>query len=194
MAASPELQQLLAMSRDRAAYQNPLFQSVTQMAYAGLPDYARKGTQLSGTLSNQAPPAQASGGMNPALAGALGGLGGAALNSLGPNGNALGALIDGIKKLLSHNSSNPYGASGVTGVGGVGGKYLPSYDPFSNDPFSGWGGEGGVNTVRDPSGGSGVGPGMQGYYEWLRNQPGQSGGSDVNGGGANNWGDWWGHE
>ena len=134
MAAPPELQQLLAQSRDRVAYQNPLFQAVTQMAYGGLPTYARQGTQLSGTLSNQvpaiAPPS--GGGMNPLLAAGLGGLGGAALNSLGPNGNALGALIDGIKKLFGHggNPSNPYGNT----------TYSNHYDPFAfdpNDPLSG---------------------------------------------------------
>jgi hypothetical protein len=101
MADIPELQQLLAMSCDRASYQNPLFQAVTQMAYSGLPTYARQGTQLSGSLSNVAPPAQASGGMSPLLAGGLGALGGAALNSLGPQGNMLKAIIDGLKKLIA---------------------------------------------------------------------------------------------
>jgi hypothetical protein len=105
------------------------------MAYQGLPTYARQGTQLSGTLSNQAPPPAPSGGMNPALAGVLGGVGGAALNSLGPNGNALGALIAGLKKLFAHRggsgAQSPYGGGGIGDQGPVQGGW----------PFGG----GGVN-------------------------------------------------
>lgn len=130
MADNPELQRLLAMSVDRTAYQNPLFQAVSQMAYAGLPTYARQGTQLSGTLSNQPPAAQApGGGIGPGAAGILGGLGGAALNGLSGGGGPLKALIDGIKKLLSHNSANPYGKTSISN------NYDPQfYDP--NDPFA----------------------------------------------------------
>lgn len=185
MAAPDELQQLLALSRDRVAYQNPLFQAVTQMAYSGLPIYARQGTQLSGSLPNAIPAiAPRSGGMSPATAGLLGGLGGAALNSLGPNGNALKALIDGIKKLFSHQQ-------GIQGNKPFGGGITPSANPYNpNDLFLGWPNQPGsargltpnVTTSEiygfpsfptfppsmngypsDPSAGSGVGPGMQGF-------------------------------
>ena len=160
MASPPELSQLLAMSRDRTAYQNPLFQAVTQMAYGGLPTYARQGTQLSGSLSNQAPPAPTSGGgMNPLLAGGLGALGGAAANSLGPGGNALGALIKGLKRLFGGGGRDtvqgdePFGGGGLPGMGS---NFLPNNSlmfPFGMD----WRGP------SDPSGGSGIGPGMQQY-------------------------------
>jgi hypothetical protein len=194
--AAPELQQLLAMSRDRTAYQNPLFQAVTQMAYGGLPSYARQGTQLSGTLSNVAPPALASSdGMSPLTSGLLGGLAGAGLNALGPNGNALGALIDGIKKLLAMRNQAPpiqgnkpiAGLNGPTGLP-IGNLYDPSkYFPgWPNQPASERTLRPGVTTDEifglpsmpfpdfgfpsapmgyptDPSGGTGVGPGMQGF-------------------------------
>jgi len=200
MAAPPELSQLLAMSRDRTAYQNPLFQAVTQMAYGGLPTYARQGTQLSGTLSNQAPPAaaQSGGGMNPALAAGLGGLGGAALNSLGPNGNALGALIDGIKKLFGGNPSNPYGK---TTFGPAQGTGLQSYNPFEANPNTGmpydWNG-----FPTDPSGGSGQGPGMQGLdnsglddaFRRMLEAGGLGGPSQSGGGEPTMPPDWWGNE
>jgi len=199
MADIPELQQLLAQSRDRVAYQNPLFQAVTQMAYSGLPTYARQGTQLSGTLSNQAPPmpAPSGGGINPALAGGLGALGGMALNKLGPQGDMLGALIDGIKKLLATKTrpiqgNKPYPGGALTGGG------QPAMYPFPGmagneglDPNRWPGGNPNVSTEEtfawpndvlndpmflnsqsngmpnDPSGGSGVGPGMQGFRNGL---------------------------
>jgi hypothetical protein len=148
MADIPELQQLLAMSRDRTAYQNPLFQAVTQMAYSGLPTYARQGTQLSGSLSNVAPPAPASGGgMSPLLAGGLGALGGAALNSLGPQGNMLKAIIDGLKKLIAARhgrtiqGNKPYPGGALTG-GGQPALY----------PFPGMAGNQGMDPNRWPGG------------------------------------------
>lgn len=188
MAAPPELQQLLAQSRDRTAYQNPLFQAVTQMAYRGLPVYAREGTQLSGTLSNQAPAVapQSGGGMSPLTSGILGGLGGAALNSLGPNGNLLGAAIDGLKKLFGHRDqgvqgNRPYGGGAQTGPGMS--QNLPNdalMFPFGYD----WTGP------QDPSQGTGVGPGMQRYYDWLATQGGGEDSSDQ----YSNPEDWWGNE
>ena len=195
MAAPPELSQLLALSRDRTAYQNPLFQAVTQMAYGGLPTYARAGTSLSGSLSNQAPPmpAPGGGGISPLTSGILGGLAGAGLNSLGPNGNMLGALIDGIKKLLATKTrpiqgNRPYPGGALTGGGqpalypfpgmagneGMDPNRWPGGDPsvttdeiyaypndVFNDPMF-------LNSIsngmpNDPSGGSGVGPGMAAF-------------------------------
>src|SRR5262245_44604637 len=124
MATPPELQQLLSESVNRNRYQNPLFQAVTQMAYRGLPMYAREGTSL-GSLGPAAPiqPQQDNGGGIPDWAKMLGaGLGGAALNSLGPGGNALGALMQGLKKLFHRNDgksvqgNKPYsGPNGPTG-------------------------------------------------------------------------------
>lgn len=185
MADNPELQQLLAMSRDRTAYQNPLFQAVTQMAYRGLPTYAREGTQLSGTLSNQAPPAQGSGGggMNPLLAGGIG----AGLGALAGNGNALGALIEGLKKLFGHGGRNtvqgdsPYGGGALTGPG-FDPNGFTGWDPSVSDPsgnpylLSDPGFYTGMS-VNDPSGGTGIGPGMQAFR--------QSGGSETP------TGNWW---
>lgn len=222
MAAPPELSQLLAQSRDRVAYQNPLFQAVTQMAYAGLPTYARQGTQLSGSLSNVAPlaPTPTPGGIGPGTAGILGGLGGAALNALGSGGSggggALGALISGIKKLLASKpttvqGNKPYPGGALTGGGqpalylfpgmagneGIdpnrwpgGGPSVTTNESYGfpndilNDPYF-------LNSLsngmpNDPSGGSGIGPGMQDFYDWLKQQGG--------GGGMGDQGpldDWW---
>lgn len=175
MATPPELQQLLAQSRDRTAYQNPLFQAVTQMAYNGLPTYARQGTQLSGTLSNQAPPVapQGGGGSDLAKMLAAGGAGALAGNALS-GGNALGALIAGLKKLFGHGGRDtvqgdqPYGGGALTGPGfdpnGFMGWDASVSDPQGNpylpsDPGFYVGG----GMPMDPSGGSGVGPGMQAF-------------------------------
>lgn len=168
MADSPELQQLLALSRDRTAYSNPLYQAVTQMAYRGLPTYAREGTNLSGTLSNQAPPASGGGGMNPALAAALGASGMGALDALmgGKNGGSLPIqqLINGLKKLFGGGQDTvqgdkPYSGGALTGPGFdnsfAGWGDLPSSDPFADF--------GPMSYPSDPSGGTGVGPGMQAY-------------------------------
>jgi hypothetical protein len=198
MAAPDELQQLLALSRDRVAYQNPLFQAVTQLAYSGLPTYARQGTQLTGSLNNAIPAIAPRSGMSPATAGVLGGLAGAGLNSLGPQGNMLKALIDGVKKLIAARhartiqGNKPYPGGALTGGG------QPSQYPFPGmagnegmDPNRWPGGGGSVTTdeifswpndvfndptflnsqsngmPNDPSGGSGIGPGMQGFRGGL---------------------------
>ncbi len=138
MAAPPELQQLLALARDRTAYQNPLFQAVTQMAYQGLPTYARSGTSL-GSLAPGVPgimPQDGGGGPGSLTSGLLGSLGGIALNSLG-GGNALGALISALKKLFLHQQATvqgnrPYG--GGTGLT-TGNPGLPSFLGWA-DPSS----------------------------------------------------------
>lgn len=200
----PELQQLLSESVNRSRYQNPLFEAVTQMAYRGLPTYAREGTSL-GQMGPAAPiavPGAGGDGGVPDWLKMLGaGLGGAALNSLGPNGNALGALIDGIKKLFGHGQSRgvqgnkPYGGGALMG----GGQEYPGFlgwdqnysDPLGNpylisDPgfWANWNG-----MPNDPSGGTGVGPGMQDYY-------GNGGSGDYygGGGGAQPAEDYWGEE
>ena len=183
MAADQEIAQLLALSRDRTAYQNPLFQAVTQMAYRGLPTYAREGTQLSGSLSNQIPQtSQSGGGMNPALAAALGAGGMGALDALmshGGSNNAVGALIEGLKKLFGHRGGNgsvqgdePFSGGALTGPNTLFSGYertpdrswntgLPYEQPFlTSDP----GFYTGMTYPTDPSRGTGVGPGMQQYY------------------------------
>lgn len=175
MADNPELSQLLQLSRDRTAYQNPLFQAVTQMAYRGLPTYAREGTQLSGTLSNQAPaPSQSGGGGLGQTLGAAG-LGALAGNALG-GGNMLGALIDGLKKLFGHGGrdtvqgDSPFGGGALTGPSAYDPWDFMGWDPSVSDaqgnPFlpSDPGFYTGMEYPTDPSGGSGIGPGMQGYY------------------------------
>ena len=138
-----ELQQLLALSRDRATYQNPLFQATTQLAYSLLPTYARQGTSL-GTLGSGLPqvsPQSGGVGLGRALgAGALGALASGGSGAGGP----LKALIDGLKKLFSHQyqiqGDKPYGGGALTGGG---------QDPFQ--PFTGWDPYGGdPNLGRSP--------------------------------------------
>ena len=51
-AVPPALTTLLNMAAQRAQYQNPLFQAVTNQAYAGLPNYAKTGlTPPTGTIT-----------------------------------------------------------------------------------------------------------------------------------------------
>src|SRR5262245_13972307 len=107
----PELQQLLSESVNRTRYQNPLFAATTKLAYSMLPTYARSGDM--GAMGAAAPIQQMpqdDGGVPDILKMLGAGLGGAALNSLGPNGNMLGALMDGLKKLFGHR-----GGQGLTG-------------------------------------------------------------------------------
>lgn len=62
--------------------------------------------------------------------------------------------------------------------------WAPSYDPFNaNDPgtFTG--------SPSDPSGGTGTGPGMQSYYEWLAQQPKDEGSGGNDGSTGTDWGD-----
>ena len=210
MAADQEIAQLLGLARDRTAYQNPLFQAVSQMAYRGLPAYAREGTQLSGTLSNHPPAASQGGGIG--IGGALGaaGLGALAGNALSGGGGELGKLIASLAKLLrgkggrdTVQGDQPFPGGALMGppafdptrfMGWPSDRNLgpvkpltpnvttsetfalpdsnnpfgnPSNDPFGNpflpssDPFSPYGP---MSYPSDPSGGSGIGPGMQRYY------------------------------
>ena len=202
----PELQQLLSESVNRTQYQNPLFQAVTQMAYRGLPTYAREGTSL-GQLGPAAPIQQMPDGGVPDWLKMLGAGGvGALLGGLGNGGGGpLKALIDGLKHLFSNGGQQgvqgdkPYG--GGTGLP-IGNPSIPSFLGWDNgtgsptrEPVPGvetnWNWSFDPNTdpnwynpgfsgPADPSGGSGVGPGMQQYYNGY-------GGASGDHGPADNW-------
>jgi len=104
-AVPPELSSMLTQANQRQAYQNPLFQATTQGVYDMLPDFAKTGTSLSGTLGNSIPAPSASGGGAGFGAGAAVGAGGAAgllalLGKLGGGGGGGGDLakaFDAIK-------------------------------------------------------------------------------------------------
>lgn len=97
----------------------------------------------------------------------------------GKNGGSfdIGKLLSGLKR---GNPSNPYGSTTISGR-----------DPFgTNLPGFDWLGENattGTNPTQDPSGGTGVGPGMASYYEWLRQQQNEDGGASATL--TDNWGD-----
>ena len=134
-----ELQQLLALSRDRAAYQNPLFQATTQLAYSLLPTYARQGTNLSGTLGSGLPQVSPqSGGLGFGRALGAGALGALAAGGSGAGG-PLKALIDGLKKLFAHRAQGiqgdqPYGGGALTGGGQDPFQPFLGWDPYGGDP------------------------------------------------------------
>ena len=101
-AVPPQLSQLLDQSVQRQAYQNPLYQATTQGVYDMLPDFAKTGTQLSGTLSNQVqPPSNGGTGSGPGIGtvAALGG--GSALAALLSNANKAGSLEETFSKIKS---------------------------------------------------------------------------------------------
>lgn len=181
----PQLGQLLDMSVQQNAYQNPLRQAVTQGAYGMLPTFMREGTQLTGGLSNAIPAAGNYGGGGGGVnkAGVAGGAGLAALAGLlGKNGAGgsmdLGKIFGWIKSKFGHGQSvqgnQPYGGgalgSGNPGTFGGFEGWDPSVsDPHGNpfltsDPGSWYDASGSGAYPTDPSGGSGVGPGMQDYY------------------------------
>jgi hypothetical protein len=209
-AVPPQVSQLLDQSVARQAYQNPLFQATTQGAYAMLPDFAKNGTNLSGTLANTVqPPTNGSGGgggMGAGTAAALGaGAGALGAAALGNNGSSfdLGKIFQAIKNKfggqipgIQGNQPNaggglPSGNPGQNGfTGWAGGSGSGSGNPFlPSDPGVYWGASGGGATPTDPSGGSGVGPGMQAFYDWLANQGGtpQNSGDPQTTTGTNWW-------
>lgn len=184
-AVPPELSQLSKIAVDRAAYQNPLFQATNQGIYGMLPDFAKQGTSLSGSLSNQAPaPSSASsggGGMNPLLAAGLGaggmGLLDALLKSQGGSNIPFDAILKGLKKLfggggrdtVQGNQPQPGGAA-MNPTQGYPDMSFTGWDSSVSDPYgnpylpSDPGFYTGMNFPNDPSGGTGVGPGMQEFY------------------------------
>ena len=103
------------------------------------------------------------------------GLGGALAK--GASGGSSGGPLDFLKNLFKGNQVNY--PSIVTGGPDPFGNNLPGYqDPFGlNNGYNG-GEVPGLTSggVPDPSGGTGVGPGMQDYYDWLN--AGGSGGPD----------------
>jgi hypothetical protein len=186
----PELRQLLHQSAQRQEYQNPLFQAATQGAYSMLPTFAKEGTSLGAFNPTPMTGAAGSGGggINKGALAAGGGMAALAA-ALGKNGGSvdLGELFKKIKSLFGSNAAvqgdrpNAGGAmtgggQGIPGFEGWGDLFANDYDFMNNpDVFSGM--------PNDPSGGSGVGPGMQDYYDSF--SPIQTGGAD--GADHNNW-------
>ena len=190
----PQLSQLLDLSVGRTAYQNPLFQATTQGAYAMLPTFARQGTALTGNLSNAIPAAPANTSGGPGLGAIAGPAGLAALAALlgsgsGASGN-LSSIANALKKLFGSKptmpsptvqGNKPFPGGALTGPSAydpnafMGWATPPEPTPnvttttdFSypfdvlNDPYflnSQWNG-----LPNDPSGRTGIGPGMGAYY------------------------------
>jgi hypothetical protein len=135
-AVPPELSQLLQMSNQRYAYQNPLFQATTQGAYDMLPDFAKTGTSLTGSLPNAIPAANSgSGGTSGPGLGTAAGLGGlsallALLGGSGGGGGSLSKVFDEIKKKFHGSQPTPAGvnATGPGFVNGSGGSFDESGD------------------------------------------------------------------
>lgn len=183
-AVPPQVSQLLDQSVQRQAYQNPLFQATTQGVYDMLPDFAKTGTSLSGTLSNVAPTAPAQGTSGPGLgtAAALGGGAGLAalLSKLGSggagSGGELNKIFDAIKK--------KFGAKpGFTGPIDQPNWQGPTNDPLWQGPGNqpDWQGPGGTpNVTTDFNFGSD--PNLSAYMpiDWS-SLPGY--GTDLSGGG-----------
>lgn len=169
----PELRQLLAMGMQRAQYQNPLFQAVSNQAFQGLPSYAREGLSMPAALAAMPTATPESGGMPDWLKYLLAGGAGAAGRSLLPGaGSGVGGDVGKLVKMIAGLFRNRHrlGTVGEPGSGPAG-DWLSSYDPFSANPFTG-DPYGPMGYPNDPSGGTGVGPGMQWYYDEGKNLPG----------------------
>jgi hypothetical protein len=140
----PQLGQLLDMSLQQNAYQNPLRQAVTQGAYGMLPTFMREGTQLTGGLTNSVPaPGNYSGGGGGGVnkAGVAGGAGLAALAALlGKSGSGgemnLSKIFNWIKSKFGHQvqGNKPY-AGGALPSGNPG--TFGGFEGWANDDFSG---------------------------------------------------------
>lgn len=172
----PELRQLLALSNNRMASQTPLFNAVNQGTFSMLPTFAKSGIDQSNTAVPSVAPMSGNGsggGMNPLLAAALGAGGGAAMSNI-----PFDKVLEALKGLFGHGASvqgnQPY--SGGTGLPSFGsdptqfggwdpGVSDPSGQPYlPSDPGVYYGESGAGAYPTDPSGGTGVGPGMQAYY------------------------------
>lgn len=191
----PELRQLLSQSVQRQQYQDPLFQAATQGVYSMLPSFAKEGTSL-GAFNPSAAGGQfgtggGGNGINKAGLAAGGGLA-ALAGLLGKNGAGgsvdLGELFKKIKSMFGHDPSvqgnQPNAGGAMTG----GGQGIPNgFEGWGDLPFDRFGGFNNPDVFSgmpsDPSGGSGVGPGMQDY----RN--GGGGGEGYTGSDADNWWD-----
>lgn len=120
-AVPPQLSQLLDMSNQRYAYQNPLFQATTQGAYAMLPDFAKTGTSLSGSLPSSVPSSPASGsGSGPGVGTAAGIGGAAALTGLLSNPSSLEQVFAHIKSLFGGGAPSSGAAGGPASPGTFG--------------------------------------------------------------------------
>lgn len=158
--------------------QAPLRQAVTQQAMNMLPNSAFPGGRpaLAPVGAGAAPVASSGGGTDWGKILAAAGIG-AGAGALGANsGNNLGKILEMLKNAFSsspslqRNKPNPGGA--LTGGGqtppGFNGWADPSGgspSPLISDPGVWYGEGGGGAQPTDPSGGTGVGPGMQGYYD-----------------------------
>lgn len=193
-----QLEALLQMSGQRVADEQPIHQAAMAMAARMAPGYARGAMTATPTMPalSAAPAAtsgsqSSSGGFPVGKTLALSGLG--ALLTPGKDGEIpLKKLIDGLKKLFSHGPSvqgnKPFSGGAATG-GGQGYPDFTGWDQSVSDPFgnpllpsdpgfwTNWDGN-----PNDPSGGTGVGPGMQDYY---------SGGGSDNMGDNGPDDDWW---
>lgn len=121
----PELSQMLTQANQRQAYQNPLFQATTQGVYDMLPDFAKKGTQLSGTLSNSVPAASGasntSSGPGIGTAAGIGGLAGlAGLFAKAGTGGDLEQAFAKIKSLFGGGGPSSGSAGGPASPGTFG--------------------------------------------------------------------------
>lgn len=157
-AVPPEFSQLMQMSNQRYAYQNPLFQATTQGVYDMLPDFAKTGTSMSGGLSNQIPIASASGGNVGGLAAGAAGLGGLSAlmaflsqnkTAQGAAGNGLESVLEAIKKKY-HPTDPPIQMGGGAAGGGM--SPIPGYFQNPDGSLVGIGG--------DPANGGGYGGGL----------------------------------
>lgn len=140
-AIPPQVLQLLNNSVARQGYQNPLYQATTKGVFDMLPDFAKEGSQLSGSLPSTIPPADpwngAGGGQGgPGLktAAGLGGL--AALLGGGSSGGVLGSLLKKIRDLFGgHGGGMPTGPGpGPATPDPVYGYTGPDYGPATPDP------------------------------------------------------------
>jgi hypothetical protein len=181
---------LLDLTTGRIARTDPIHQAALAMATRLAPTYARNAM----TAPSSAPP------INMGAAGSGGGSGvpvagtaiAAAIAAMLAKGGAssaggdLGALINGLKRLFGRGGpstvqgNQPNAGGSLMGPNTTGVGYdqppqvswssgLPWEQPFlPSDPgyFTGFSG-----TPRDPSGGSGVGPGMQAYYNGGSSEP-----------------------
>jgi hypothetical protein len=186
-AVPPELRQLLTQSVNRQAFQNPLFEANTRGTYQMLPTFATGGGAMpGGHLSNQAPEIpKTSGGSddpdnpltswnplkNPLLSGLLGALARGGIPGTGGQGD-LGKALSDLVNLFRRGGDRNF-TGGPQSYTGINNHNLPSYDPYGY----GYDGLPGFNgSPTDPSGGTGRGPGMQGYYDWLYGNGGNDGG------------------
>src|SRR5690348_7285092 len=120
---------LLGQAYQRTGQQQPLFQAANQGMFQMLPGFAKQGIDPSAITNTAMPTTGGSGGLNPLLAAALGGLAGGASSKI-----PFDKIAEAIKNLFNHGQTSiqgnkPYPGGALTGPSAYDPSHFMGWDP-----------------------------------------------------------------